>query len=546
MRGWINGLTLLALSFITVNALEIKIDQTELNRQVCAGMYSRTSWGGDVDPYILVKWLPNTAEDIEDPIASLVIFEWKDYSLVGVYPTPDSPVKEYICDAENIQNGFCNTNQTGQFILAPNVTDLSQTQIFTQAVHLKNPEPPVNYQIKKTGYYCISTTSYSPADVEYAAGIEFREAYGELPAGQIPKLPFYGGIAIVYAVVGAFWAFLYVQHRHDILPVQNYITAIIIFLIIEMLMTWGFYDYLNRAGSNLGSKVLMIIVAILNAGRNSFSFFLLLIVCMGYGVVKPSLGKTMIYVRYLAGAHFVFGLIYAIASLTVTPENAGPLILFVILPLAGTLTAFYVWTLNSLNLTMKDLNERKQTTKAAMYRKLWWCILASIMVIFGFFFFNSFTFASVSDPDFVPFHWKTRWFILDGWLNIVYLCDVVFVAYLWRPTANNRRFAMSDELAQDDEGFEIADFGMDEEEDDDVENAGAHKGDRTEPGQEGPRYDPPRAVNSNNNTAKDIPRESLDGETIFAVGEDGDRWTDGGESDNEEEGRKLFPKAKDT
>jgi hypothetical protein len=82
-------------------------------------------------------------------------------------------------------------------------------------------------------------------------------------------------------------------------------------------------DYMNRHGSNLGSKVLMIVVAILNAGRNSFSFFLLLIVCMGYGVVKPTLGKTMIYVRYLAGAHFVFGLIYSIASLTVTPENAG-------------------------------------------------------------------------------------------------------------------------------------------------------------------------------------------------------------------------------
>jgi hypothetical protein len=87
-------------------------------------------------------------------------------------------------------------------------------------------------------------------------------------------------------------------------------------------------DYLNRAGSNVGSKVLMIVVAILNAGRNSFSFFLLLIVCMGYGVVKPSLGKTMVYVRWLAGAHFVFGLIYSIASLTITPEHAGNLIQF--------------------------------------------------------------------------------------------------------------------------------------------------------------------------------------------------------------------------
>ncbi len=126
------------------------------------------------------------------------------------------------------------------------------------------------------------------------------------------------------------------------MAVQNYITAILIFLVVEMLMTWGFYgtpglgsspllpptanleiDYLNRNGSNVGSKVLLVVVAILNAARNSFSFFLLLIVCMGYGVVKPTLGRTMIYVRWLAIAHFVFGLIYAITSLVITPDSAG-------------------------------------------------------------------------------------------------------------------------------------------------------------------------------------------------------------------------------
>ena len=190
----------------------------------------------------------------------------------------------------------------------------------------------------------------------------------------------------------------------------------------------------------------MVIVAVLNAGRNSFSFFLLLIVCMGYGVVKPSLGRTMIYVRILAITHFVFGVVYAVASLSITPDSAGPLVLLIVLPLAATLTAFYVWTLNSLNATMKDLIDRKQKTKAMMYKKLWWCILVSIIVIFGFFFINSFAFAGRSEASFVPEHWKARWFVLDGWLNLVYLFDIAFVAYLWRPTANNRRFAMSDEV----------------------------------------------------------------------------------------------------
>lgn len=39
---------------------------------------------------------------------------------------------------------------------------------------------------------------------QYKAVVEFRNAYGELPGGQIAKLPFYGGLAIVYAVIGAY------------------------------------------------------------------------------------------------------------------------------------------------------------------------------------------------------------------------------------------------------------------------------------------------------------------------------------------------------
>jgi hypothetical protein len=408
-------------------------------------MYSRKSWGGSVDPYILVKFVDHNGDDNNDPLASLVIFEWNDEELIGVMP-PGSDFyrdKQIICDQDAVSANYCKEDDIGSYILVANATEKSQSPIFTEAVHLKDPKA-INYPIRKTGYYCVSTYAYSNTD--YSGVITFQNSYGELPAAQIAKLPFYGGLTITYTVLGLFWAFLYVQNRHDILPVQNYITATLIFLIVEQLMTWGFYDHQNRHGNNAANKVFLVIVSILNAGRNSLSFFLLLIVCMGYGVVKPTLGKTMIYVRILAIVHFVFGVIYAVASLAVTPDTVGPIVLFVILPLAGTLTAFYVWTLSSLNLTMKDLIDRKQKTKALMYKRLWWCILGSVMVIFGFFFINSFAFAGSSEANFVPEHWQTRWFVLDGWLNIVYLFDIAFISYLWRPTANNRRFAMSDEV----------------------------------------------------------------------------------------------------
>ncbi|GAB1214464.1 hypothetical protein ATERTT37_003627 [Aspergillus terreus] len=472
MKGWIQTLCLTALLAGRTLANEVELTQDEAHQQRCSGMYSRKAWGGSVDPFILTKFSPQSDIGDSDPLVSLVIFEWTDESLIGRVESGDTQ------------------DQIGSFILAANASDASKFPILTKAVHLNDPAA-INYPVKKTGFYCVSTYGYSGRD--YKAVVEFRNAYGELPAAQIAKLPFYGALTIVYAVIGIFWAFLYVQNRHDI-------------------------HYQNRHGLNVGAKALMIIVAVLNAGRNSFSFFLLLIVCMGYGVVKPSLGRTMVYVRILAITHFVFAVIYAVASLSITPDSAGPLVLLIVLPLAGTLTAFYVWTLNSLNATMKDLVDRKQKVKALMYKKLWWCILGSIIVIFGFFFINSIAFAGRSEASFVPEHWKSRWFVLDGWLNLVYLFDIAFVAYLWRPTANNRRFAMSDELAQDDDGFEIRSFGSALDEEDALGGPEGHSAPES-------RRDlspvPPKPVPS-----APRQRDSLDGETIFAVGEDGDKWTD--------------------
>lgn len=53
-------------------------------------MYSKSAWGGDTDPFILTKFIKVDSESDEDPLVSLVIFEWKDEDLVGVWPSEDA------------------------------------------------------------------------------------------------------------------------------------------------------------------------------------------------------------------------------------------------------------------------------------------------------------------------------------------------------------------------------------------------------------------------------------------------------------------------
>ena len=58
-------------------------------------MYSRKSWGGQIDPFILVKFRKNTVEGDSDPLVSLVMFEWKDEDLIGRRPEGSNPVRTW-------------------------------------------------------------------------------------------------------------------------------------------------------------------------------------------------------------------------------------------------------------------------------------------------------------------------------------------------------------------------------------------------------------------------------------------------------------------
>lgn len=46
-------------------------------------MYSRASWGGSMDPFILTKFIKPPEMAAVDPLVSLVVFEWRDEGLLG-------------------------------------------------------------------------------------------------------------------------------------------------------------------------------------------------------------------------------------------------------------------------------------------------------------------------------------------------------------------------------------------------------------------------------------------------------------------------------
>lgn len=172
-------------------------------------------------------------------------------------------------------------------------------------------------------------------------------------------------------------------------------------------------------------------MAILDAGRNALSFFLLLVVSLGLSVVRESLGRTMFRCQILAVAHFVFGgkslrieiycsvspfshisaVLYAvgIVELELESTSAFVLLLFVV-PLAFTLSGFLIWILYALHgmsissslrtdahfisaATINQLAARKQRYKLSMFTWLYRILLMTVIVIAIFFIVSSFVFS---------------------------------------------------------------------------------------------------------------------------------------------------------
>lgn len=151
-------------------------------------------------------------------------------------------------------------------------------------------------------------------------------------------------------------------------------------------------------------------------------------------------------------------------------ESAGIFLFFCVFPLAFSLTAFMsaltcyltvtphrqltmvctVWIMYSLNTTIQDLETRKQSYKKGMFTRLYRILIGAVIVIFAFFVISSMSFSSRLDENYAPDTWQSRWWLLDGWLGLLYLVCFSLIAFLWRPSGNNRRLAMSDELATDE------------------------------------------------------------------------------------------------
>lgn len=256
---------------------------------------------------------------------------------------------------------------------------------------------------------------------------------------------FYMVMCLVYIVYGVLWLMWSACYWKDILRIQFWIAAVIFLGMLEKAVFYTEYQNINNTG--LSTQGLLIFAELTSAVKRTLARLLVIIVSLGYGIVKPRLGTVMHRVIGLGFLYFIFAAVEGVMRVVGGSSHLAVVFGDIILAVIDSIFVWFIFV--SLAQTMKTLRLRKNTVKFSLYRHftntLIFAVLAS--VVFMVWTTKTFRFAKCQSD------WMERW--VDGaFWSFLFSLILVVIMFLWRPSANNQRYAFMPLIDDSDDDVE--------------------------------------------------------------------------------------------
>lgn len=278
--------------------------------------------------------------------------------------------------------------------------------------------------------------------------LTFLNAHGYLPASRYKLLTFFGVSIFFYIILAIGFGVLMFIHRKQLLKLQYGILAIILLGVFESIAAYNYYKQVNNHGTQ--SIVPLVFFIGFSLFKKTFARFLLLIISMGFGVTKYTLGETKKRIWLLTGAYFVFSSILEIIdtkqSLSKVQTISTFNLLLIVIPVSIVDTIFLYWTFVSLIRTMQQLTLRRQVVKIKLYKKFIIGLAVAALVSFVIILYQMISNLTRYQEN----TWQNQWVVIALW-NMIFFSLLAYFSFLWRPTKNNTRYGYAEVYADDDD-----------------------------------------------------------------------------------------------
>ncbi|XP_061552715.1 transmembrane protein 87A-like isoform X2 [Phycodurus eques] len=262
-----------------------------------------------------------------------------------------------------------------------------------------------------------------------------------------PQMMFFMVMCIVYVLFGALWLFWCACYWRDLLRVQFWIGGVILLGMLEKAVFYSEYQNIRYRGDYVEGAV--IFAELLSALKRSLARILVLIVSLGYGIVKPRLGTT---VHRLAAVGLLYLLFSSVEGvLRVTGGFYGTVALGANLSLSLIDSCVMWWIFISLSQTTRMLKLRRNVVKLSLYQHFTNTLIFSMLASIIFIIWTTKVFKLVDCQK----SWRDLW-VDDAFWRLLFSTILLVIMVLLRPSANNQRFSHLSLIDDEDEDAEDA------------------------------------------------------------------------------------------
>jgi len=260
--------------------------------------------------------------------------------------------------------------------------------------------------------------------------------YGYLPGRLYPLLHFYGYMSLLYLVVSILWFILNAYFWRDIVMLQNFISLVLGLCMLEM--TIWFFDYRNFNMTGIRHLGAWICAMLLSVLRRTFSRILVVIVSLGYGVCRPTLGDDSWKLITLGSIYFVAESALELLIRYDETDEVGTFWRVVLsLPPAILNAIVYWWIFLALSRLTEQLKIRRQDDKLQIFTQFTRVLMFSLLLAVGYAVYQMYYMSS----GFEYSKWQNKWLLDTAIPELLYTLVLLTILILWRPSTNNKRFA---------------------------------------------------------------------------------------------------------
>jgi len=400
------------------------------------------SESGQIDqkPYVQIGWVLRETTCWNE----YAFLDSPDQSQADLFPTYyNKPEVRLDLPGYSNHTNYARLNQTqhqcDNVITLPEVGPIHRSKReasgeIIKPVAMTGNDPP-QYIVEHDGDY-LFVVHVEGSNFEATVDVDMLGPNGYLSIVDWPLLPFYGLMCGLYVAMGLGWLVVCSMHWRDLLRIQFWIGAVIFLGMLEKALFYAEFQNINSTG--IPTRSLIVMAEVVSSAKRTLARMLVIIVSLGFGIVKPRLGPTLHRVVGIGFLYFMIASTEAVLRVIKPKNDLSSGTMLAGIPLAVIDSSICWWVFSALVQTTRTLRLRRNLVKLSLYRHftntLVFAVMASVVFMLWSIKFHKLEECLVD--------WRDLW-IDEAFWHLLFSVILLVIMVLWTPSKNNQRYAFT-------------------------------------------------------------------------------------------------------